>query len=82
VVVIEPAGPREIAWMNTAAYGLSPREREIVDLVARGLNEGDLHGALHLPVHSPGASLEHLRQGRVRGRRALVKVPFLDASYP
>jgi hypothetical protein len=33
MIVIEPAGPKEMAWLGAAAYGLSPREKEVVNLV-------------------------------------------------
>ncbi len=36
VIGIEPAGPNEMAWLNTAAYGLSLGEEEVVEFVVRG----------------------------------------------
>ncbi len=34
-MVIESAKPGEVAWLNAAAYGLTPREEEVIELVAR-----------------------------------------------
>ena len=36
MIVIEPARPEEVAWLNVAAHGLSPREEEVIGLVVRG----------------------------------------------
>jgi hypothetical protein len=37
VIVIEPAGFKEMAWLHTAAYDLSPREGEVVEFVVHGV---------------------------------------------
>ncbi len=65
VVVIGPAKPEEVAWLNVAAYGLSPREEEVVEARgARLLEPPDLERPLYLGAHRPAAPLEHLREGR------------------
>ena len=38
VVVISPAGPREVVRLRKSMYGLSPREDEVGDLVVRGFS--------------------------------------------
>lgn len=83
VVVIEPAGPREVAWMNTAAYGLSSREREIVNLVARVASTKEISTTLYISEYTVQEHLLNIfDKVGVRGRRALVKRLYLDAIYP
>ena len=48
MVVIEPTGPKQIAWLRAAAYGLSPREREVVELVARGASRKQISATLYI----------------------------------
>ncbi len=36
VLIIAPAGPKQVLSLTTIGYGLSPREQEVVDLVVRG----------------------------------------------
>ena len=51
-LVIEPAKASEIAPLIAEAYELSQREREIAQLVARGLGTADIAGHLHLSTHT------------------------------
>jgi DNA-binding NarL/FixJ family response regulator len=51
-LVIEAATSSEIAPIITEAYELSPREREITQLIARGVGTGDIAAALHLSTHT------------------------------
>jgi DNA-binding CsgD family transcriptional regulator len=51
-VLIEPAGPRQVAWLKTAAYGLSPREREVVDLVLRGASRKQIAAMLYISEYT------------------------------
>ena len=48
VVVIAPSEPEEVARLNVASYGLTPREDEVVKLVARGLSTREISGALFI----------------------------------
>lgn len=45
MVVMEAAGPHEVAWLKTSAYGLTKREREVV----LGLT-GDIFRVSHTTV--------------------------------
>lgn len=51
-LVIEPAKASEIAPIIAEAYELSQREREIAQLVARGVGTSDMAGHLHLSTHT------------------------------
>ncbi|MEV0763408.1 helix-turn-helix transcriptional regulator [Nocardia sp. NPDC050435] len=51
-LIIEPAKPSEIAGLLTAAYELTPREIEVVDLIARGLPTAEIAATLHLSAHT------------------------------
>jgi DNA-binding CsgD family transcriptional regulator len=83
MIVIEPAGPRQIAWLKTAAYGLSAREREIVDLVLRGASRKQMAATLYISEYTVQDHLSNIfDKVGVRGRRALIKQLFLDDLYP
>jgi DNA-binding CsgD family transcriptional regulator len=83
MVVIEPSRPQELAWLRVSAYGLSERERAVVDLVVRGASTREISGALYISEYTVQ---EHLSNAfdkvGVRGRRALVKRLFFDNLYP
>jgi DNA-binding CsgD family transcriptional regulator len=81
IVTIEPVAPGEVAPILTRLYGLSPREREIVALVARGESTKGIAARLGL---SPYTVQEHLGHAcekvGVRGRKALLAKLFFDAQ--
>ncbi|MDQ5819568.1 MAG: helix-turn-helix transcriptional regulator [Actinomycetota bacterium] len=52
MIVIEAAGPREVAWLKTSAYGLTKREREVVDLVARGASTRQISRASYISEYT------------------------------
>jgi len=83
VVVIEPPGPKEVLWLNTASYGLTTRERAVVDLVVRGFSNRQISTTLYISEYTVQ---EHLCNAfdkvGVRGRQALVKRLFFDNIYP
>jgi DNA-binding CsgD family transcriptional regulator len=83
VIVIEPAGPRAVAWLRTSAYGLSAREREVVDLVVRGASTRQIAASLHISEYTVQDHLSHIFEKiGARGRRALIKRLYLDSLYP
>ncbi|MDP9440154.1 MAG: helix-turn-helix transcriptional regulator [Actinomycetota bacterium] len=83
VIVVEPSKPEEIAWLNVAAYALTPREEEIAGLVARGLSTREISAHLFVSEYTVQ---NHLRgvfeKVGVRSRRELVKRLFFDGLYP
>ncbi|HSL00101.1 MAG TPA: LuxR C-terminal-related transcriptional regulator [Rubrobacteraceae bacterium] len=83
MVIIEPTRPQELAWLRVSAYGLSERERAVVDLVVQGASTREISGALYISEYTVQ---EHLSNAfdkvGVRGRRALIKRLFFDNLYP
>jgi DNA-binding CsgD family transcriptional regulator len=83
MIIVEPAGPKQIAWLRMAAYGLSPREREIVHLVLRGASRKQIAAALYISEYTVQDHLSNVfDKVGVRGREALIKRLFFDNLYP
>ena len=83
MIVIEPTGPREVAWLKADAYVLSPREREIVDLVLRGASRTQIAATLYISEYTVQDHLSNIfDKVGVRGREALIKRLFFDNLYP
>ncbi len=83
MIVIEPTGPRQIAWLKTGAYGLTSREREVVDLVQRGASRKQIAATLYITEYTVQDHLSNIfDKVGVRGRGALIKRLFLDNLYP
>ena len=79
LIILEAAGPREVAWLRTSAYGLSDREREVVDLVVRGLSTKQICQTLFISEYTVQDHLSHVfDKVGVRGRRALLKRLYLE----
>ncbi|MFD0316562.1 helix-turn-helix transcriptional regulator [Streptomyces flavalbus] len=76
-VVVERAGPSEHFALIVAAYGLTPREREITALVLRGCSTADISRRAGV---SPHTVQDHLKavfdKTGVRSRRDLVAALF------
>jgi DNA-binding CsgD family transcriptional regulator len=80
MIVIEAAGPREVAWLKTSAYGLTKREREVVDLVVRGASTKQISRALYISEYTVQEHLSNVfEKVGERGRRALVKRLYLES---
>ena len=83
MIFIEPTGPREITWLRTSVYGLSQREREVVDLVLRGTSRKQIAKTLYISEYTVQDHLSNIfDKVGVRGRRALIKRLFFDNLYP
>jgi DNA-binding CsgD family transcriptional regulator len=83
VVVVEPAKPEEVAWLNVASYGLSAREAEVVRLVARGLSTRQISGTLFISEYTVQRHLQNaFEKVGVKSRRELLKRLFLENLLP
>ena len=83
VIVIEPAGFKEMAWLHTATYGLSPREEEVVEFVMRGASTRQISQALYVTEDTIQKHLQNVfEKVGVRSRRALVKRLYLNTIFP
>ena len=83
MVIVEPSRPQELAWLRASAYGLSERERAVVDLVVQGASTKEISKVLYISRHTVQ---EHLSNAfdkvGVRGRHALVKRLFFENLFP
>jgi DNA-binding CsgD family transcriptional regulator len=83
MVIIEPSRPQELAWLRVAAYGLSARERAVVDLVMQGASTKEISQALYISEYTVQEHLSNVfDKVGVRGRRALIRRLFFDNLYP
>jgi DNA-binding CsgD family transcriptional regulator len=83
VIVIEPAGSKEMAWLHTAAYGLSPREGEVVEFVLRGASSRQISRALYVTEDTVQKHLQNVfEKAGVRSHRTLVKRLYLNTIFP
>jgi DNA-binding CsgD family transcriptional regulator len=82
-VIVEPAGAPEIAPLIAAAYGLSPREREVAEQVMQGYSTAEIARRLYV---SPYTVQDHLKaifeKIGVRSRRELMGRVFSDHYRP
>jgi DNA-binding CsgD family transcriptional regulator len=83
VVVITPAGPAEMVQLRTTAYGLSAREKEVVDLIVRGFSTRQISRSLYISESTVQGHLSHVfDKVGVKSRRELLKHLFLDNLSP
>ncbi len=83
MVIIEPSRPQELAWLRVSAYGLSERERVIVNLVVQGASTKEISRALYISEYTVQEYLSNaFDKVGVRGRRALLKHLFFDQLNP
>jgi DNA-binding CsgD family transcriptional regulator len=83
MVIIEPTRPQELAWLRVAAYGLSERERAVVDLVVQGASTREISKSLYISEYTVQDHLSNaFDKVGVRGRRALIERLSFDNLYP
>jgi DNA-binding CsgD family transcriptional regulator len=83
MVIIEPSRPQELAWLRVSAYGLSEREREVVDLAVQGASTREISRALYISEYTVQDHLSNaFDKGGVLGRRALIERLSFDNLYP
>ena len=83
VVVIAPSEPDEVAELNVASYGLTPREEEIAKLVARGRSTREISRALFISEHTVHNHLRSIfEKTGVHSRRELTQRLFFERLLP
>ena len=82
-LVVEPTRPHELAEVIAAAYGLSPRERDVARLAVAGYSNREIAAALHISVHTAGDHLKAIfTKLGVRSRAELTARLFFDQYLP
>jgi DNA-binding CsgD family transcriptional regulator len=82
-LAIEPAKPSEVAPIIVQAYELTPREQEITELIAQGLDTGDIAHRLHLSPHTVRDYVKAIfDKVHVSSRGELVAKLFADHYAP
>lgn len=82
-VILEPAGPAEVAPLVLQAYGLTDREAHVAQLVLRGLATGEIADRLSITALTVQQHLKALfDKTGVRSRRELVAHVFAQQYLP
>jgi DNA-binding CsgD family transcriptional regulator len=82
-VVVEPAKPSDVSSMLAAAYGLTDRELQITQLIARGLSTVQLANRLHISRHTVGDHVKAIfAKTGVATRGELVAKLYVEQYSP
>jgi DNA-binding CsgD family transcriptional regulator len=83
VMVIGPSRASEIVPIIEEAYELSPRERQVAQLISRGLGTAEISGELHLSGHTVRDHIEAIfEKVGVSSRGELVAKLFAEHYLP
>jgi DNA-binding CsgD family transcriptional regulator len=82
MVLIGPSSPDEIVELRERLYGLSTRERQIADLVLRGLSTRQISAWLSISESTVQGHLTHIfGKVEVDSRRALIQRLLVDQLF-
>ncbi len=82
-VILEPAGPAEVAPLVLQAYGLTDREAQVAQLVLRGLSTAEIADGLSIAALTVQQHLKSVfDKTGVRSRRELVAQIFAQQYLP
>ncbi|WP_281397433.1 response regulator transcription factor [Streptomyces variabilis] len=82
-IAVERAGPAEHIALIVAAYGLTPRERDVMTLVLRGRSTADISRSAGVSLHTVQDHLKSVfDKTGVRSRRDLVATLFARHYLP
>ncbi len=82
-LVIEPATPADLAVLVAEAYGLTSRELQITQLVARGMTTAEIATTLFISAHTVRDHLKAVfAKARVSSRGELVARLFTEHYWP